>query len=198
MRVFPPKLRRLLHAFGRRGAKGNRRDFLLRRRARDPRGGLETSITSVDPEPRREVDALCQHTIRRPLEEVDVAVFDNLQPGDIVFMDGSHRVFTNSDSTVFFLDILPRLGDGVVVGIHDIFLPFDYPPNGETRSIPSNISSRRICWQKLRSSRPFFRARTSLPTATDITRDSSRAHTLREPPARGIGRSPRAWRSGSR
>lgn len=91
-------------------------------------GGLDTSITSVDPEPRQGVDALCERAIRCPLEDIDVAAFDNLQSGDVVFMDGSHRVFMNSDATVFFLDVIPRLPDGVVVGIHDIFLPFDYPP----------------------------------------------------------------------
>jgi hypothetical protein len=91
-------------------------------------GGLDTSITSVDPEPRQGVDTLCQRAIRRPLEDVDVAAFDNIKSGDVVFMDGSHRVFMNSDATVFFLDIIPRLDDGVVVGVHDIFLPFDYPP----------------------------------------------------------------------
>jgi predicted O-methyltransferase YrrM len=91
-------------------------------------GGLDTPITSVDPEPRQGVDALCQRAIRRPLEEVDLAVFDHIHSGDVVFMDGSHRVFMNSDATVFFLDVIPRLNDGVVVGVHDIFLPFDYPP----------------------------------------------------------------------
>ena len=33
----------------------------------------------------------------------------------------------NSDATVFFLEILPRLPGGVLVGIHDVFLPYDYP-----------------------------------------------------------------------
>jgi len=36
-------------------------------------------------------------------------------------------VFQNSDATVFFLDVLPRLKPGVVVHVHDIFWPFDYP-----------------------------------------------------------------------
>jgi hypothetical protein len=42
-------------------------------------------------------------------------------------MDGSHRVLMNSDATVFFLEVLPRLKPGVVVHMHDIFLPNDYP-----------------------------------------------------------------------
>jgi len=34
----------------------------------------------------------------------------------------------NSDATVFFLDVLPRLRSGVLIGIHNVFLPDDYPP----------------------------------------------------------------------
>ena len=33
----------------------------------------------------------------------------------------------NSDVTVFFIDILPRIKPGVVIHIHDINLPYDYP-----------------------------------------------------------------------
>ena len=47
--------------------------------------------------------------------------------GDVLFLDGSHRAFTGSDATVFFCDVLPRIAAGVLVGIHDIFLPDDYP-----------------------------------------------------------------------
>jgi hypothetical protein len=42
-------------------------------------------------------------------------------------MDGSHRCFMNSDVTVFFLEVLPLLRPGVILHIHDIVLPFDYP-----------------------------------------------------------------------
>jgi hypothetical protein len=50
-----------------------------------------------------------------------------LERGDIVFVDGSHRALMGSDVTVFFLEVLPRLPPGVVVHLHDIFLPYDYP-----------------------------------------------------------------------
>ena len=56
-----------------------------------------------------------------------------LQPGDVVFLDGSHRCFSNSDVTVAFLEVLPRLPAGVVVGIDDIYLPYDYPPDWSDR-----------------------------------------------------------------
>ncbi|WP_020174599.1 class I SAM-dependent methyltransferase [Methyloferula stellata] len=87
---------------------------------------LDTTIISVDPKPRANIDRLCDRVIRKPLEECDVQIFDELDEGDILFFDGSHRVFENSDVTVFFLEVLPRLKKGVFVHIHDIFLPSDY------------------------------------------------------------------------
>jgi hypothetical protein len=90
---------------------------------------LPTIISSIDPRPRAEIDALCQRKIRAPLEDCDLALFDELAAGDILFFDGSHRVFMNSDVTVFFLEVLQRLKPGVLVHIHDIFLPADYPPD---------------------------------------------------------------------
>jgi hypothetical protein len=90
---------------------------------------LPTTISSIDPRPRAEIDALCHRKIRAPLEDCDIALFDELSAGDILFFDGSHRVFMNSDVTVFFLEVMQRLKPGVLVHIHDIFLPADYPPD---------------------------------------------------------------------
>lgn len=86
-----------------------------------------TRLVSIDPHPRAECDDLCDQVIRTPLELLSLDDLPALERGDILFFDGSHRCFMNSDVTVFFLDILPRLPPGVKVGIHDIFLPFDYP-----------------------------------------------------------------------
>lgn len=88
--------------------------------------GLPTRLTSIDPQPRAEVDGLCDEVIRRPLENTNLAQFQTLEAGDILFLDSSHRAFQNSDVTVFFLEILPRLKPGVIVHIHDIYLPDDY------------------------------------------------------------------------
>ena len=92
------------------------------------RGGLSTKVVSIDPEPRAEINALCDEIVRTGLEDVDLKVFDRLGPGDILSFDGSHRCFTDSDVTVFFLDVLPRLPAGVIVHVHDIHWPKDYPP----------------------------------------------------------------------
>ena len=105
---------------------GNSTKF-ARRAVRDL--ALTTQVMSVDPNPRAEVDALCDRVIRQPLEDVDATLFDQLEEGDILFVDNSHRVFQNSDVTVFFLEILPRLKPGIVIHIHDVFLPYDYPLN---------------------------------------------------------------------
>ena len=88
--------------------------------------GLRTKLISIDPQPRNEIDQLCDQVIRKPLETCDMAMFQALEPGDIFFLDSSHRSFQGSDVTVFFLEILPRLKPGVIVHIHDIYLPYDY------------------------------------------------------------------------
>lgn len=103
---------------------GNSTKFAARARMD---GQLRAHFTSIDPFPRAEIDALCDTVIRQPLERVDAAVFGDLGAGDVVFMDGSHRVFMNNDVVTFFLEVLPSLAPGVLVGIHDIYLPFDYP-----------------------------------------------------------------------
>ena len=88
---------------------------------------LTTHLTSIDPEPRASINDLCDAVIREPFENVDLSLFDDLGDGDIVFFDGSHRVFTNSDTTVMLLEVFPNLKPGVLVHFHDIFLPHDYP-----------------------------------------------------------------------
>jgi hypothetical protein len=90
-------------------------------------GGLSTRLISIDPSPRAEVGHLVDETIREPLELADRSLLGDLVPGDVVFLDGSHRVFTGSDATVFTLDLLPALAPGVLVGVHDVYLPDDYP-----------------------------------------------------------------------
>lgn len=88
---------------------------------------LPTKIVSLDPYPRAEIDSLCDKVLREPLEDTDLSVFDVLEAGDMLFVDGSHHCCMNSDVAVFFLDVLPRLKAGVFVQFHDIFLPYDYP-----------------------------------------------------------------------
>jgi len=114
---------------------------VTRRAIRDH--GLRTKLISIDPQPRAEIDGLCDEVIRQPLERCDLSIIDRLQAGDIFFMDGSHRAFMNSDVTVFFLEVLPRLKPGVLVHIHDIFLPEDYRPHWIERFYPHRYWSEQ-------------------------------------------------------
>jgi hypothetical protein len=52
---------------------------------------------------------------------------ERLGPGDVLFIDSSHVVKTGSDAVHLYLGVLPLLPAGVVVHVHDIFLPNDYP-----------------------------------------------------------------------
>lgn len=89
--------------------------------------GLNTQIVSIDPMPRAEIDHLADVVIRQPFENIDYTNLIDLESGDILFIDNSHRILPNSDAMVFFMEILPNLKPGVIVHIHDIYLPYDYP-----------------------------------------------------------------------
>lgn len=92
------------------------------------KNGLATRITSIDPFPRANIDEISNVVIRKPVEELfDFNFIQTLQPNDILFIDNSHRSLPNSDVTVCFLDIIPLVPKGVIIHIHDIYLPFDYP-----------------------------------------------------------------------
>jgi hypothetical protein len=49
-----------------------------------------------------------------------------LEENDILFIDSSHVLKIGSDVQYEYLEILPRLNKGVIVHIHDIFLPAEY------------------------------------------------------------------------
>jgi predicted O-methyltransferase YrrM len=90
-------------------------------------------ITCVEPFPQRllgllRVGDMTRLTLMRsPVQDVDLPVFDQLRAGDVLFIDSTHVVKAGSDVGWLFLRVLPRLAPGVVVHVHDIFWPFEYP-----------------------------------------------------------------------
>jgi methyltransferase family protein len=91
-------------------------------------GELETKLTSIDPLPRVSVDHSANEVIQRNVEDVDVEVItESLEAGDVLFIDSSHRVVTGGDVPYLFLEVVPRLKPGVLIHVHDVFFPFDYP-----------------------------------------------------------------------
>lgn len=88
---------------------------------------LDTKIISVDPSPRADIDNLCHQFHRSRLEESNLELFSCLKAGDVLLVDNSHRCLQNSDANVFFTEVLPAVDPGVLIGIHDVLLPWDYP-----------------------------------------------------------------------
>ena len=63
----------------------------------------------------------------KKVQEVRLDVFDRLESGDILFIDTSHVVKTAGDVNYLFLEVVPRLNPGVIIHVHDIFFPKEYP-----------------------------------------------------------------------
>ena len=89
--------------------------------------GLATQLHSIDPVPRRHIDALCSQMTRSTVTQVPVETFMELGASDILFIDGSHLAMPGTDVDYLFGQVLPVLTPGVVVHVHDIFLPNGYP-----------------------------------------------------------------------
>jgi hypothetical protein len=93
--------------------------------------GLETKITVVDPAPRTDVRASADECVRQPVERSAIGERD-WSEGDVLFIDSSHICRTRGDIPYLFCQLIPRLPPGVLVHVHDIYLPFDYPNNRDS------------------------------------------------------------------
>jgi hypothetical protein len=92
--------------------------------------GGSMAITAVEPHPEllrtlvRGSDRL--EVVESPAQSVPVATFGALGDGDVLFIDCSHVLKTGSDVQFLYTDVLPALGEGVYVHLHDMFWPFEY------------------------------------------------------------------------
>jgi hypothetical protein len=86
-------------------------------------------ILAIDPAPRADIAGLPGvRVVPSTLQSAPPDLFDALAAGDILFIDSSHILMPGSDVDLLLNRVLPRLPAGVLVHIHDVFLPFDYPP----------------------------------------------------------------------
>ncbi|KMO43774.1 methyltransferase [Methylobacterium tarhaniae] len=92
-------------------------------------GGLATAITCIDPAPRAPLSGLGLHHEARLFGPEDAERAATLEPGDALFIDSSHVAMPGTDVDRLLLDVMPRLKPGVLVHLHDIFLPDAYPPD---------------------------------------------------------------------
>ena len=92
--------------------------------------GYNCELTSIEPFPAPYLkDGLNGLTrlIEKPVQQVPIDVFKTLEAGDILFIDSSHVVAMDSDVLYEFLQIVPQVAPGVLIHVHDIFTPLDYP-----------------------------------------------------------------------
>lgn len=73
------------------------------------------------------LESLPVEVTRERVEQVKLEHFARLRSGDILFIDSSHMVRPQGDVLFLYQEVLPRLASGVIVHIHDVFTPYDYP-----------------------------------------------------------------------
>jgi predicted O-methyltransferase YrrM len=91
--------------------------------------GHQTRLVSCDPYARGDgvqfVEGL-DELLPVPAEELSDR-FELLEAGDILFIDSSHTVRLGGDVVHLLCEVVPRLAPGVLVHLHDIYLPYQYP-----------------------------------------------------------------------
>jgi hypothetical protein len=93
--------------------------------------GLATELCVIDPAPRVPIEMIADRFVQKRLE--DVADELGLGAGTMLFIDSSHVVRTGGDIPVLFNQIVPGLPAGVIVHVHDVFIPWDYPASYQRR-----------------------------------------------------------------
>ena len=93
------------------------------------KNGHECELIAVEPYPNNVLKAGfpgLSELIPAKIQDIPLAELSKLEENDILFIDSSHVLKIGSDVQYEYLEILPRLNKGVIVHIHDIFLPAEY------------------------------------------------------------------------
>lgn len=91
--------------------------------------GSPCAFSCVDPFPSSALSSLRGlKLIPSMVQRLPLTFFDELRPGDVLSIDSTHAVKTGSDVIYLYLEVLPRLKPGVLIHVHDIFLPYLFPP----------------------------------------------------------------------
>jgi hypothetical protein len=90
--------------------------------------GKPVKITCIEPYPYEMLYTIPQiEIIAKEVQDVELSVFEELGPGDILFIDTSHIVKLDGDVPFLFLEVVPRLKKGVFIHVHDIPFPYNVP-----------------------------------------------------------------------
>lgn len=95
---------------------------------------LDASLCVIDPEPRTDVRECADRLILEKVENVPATEFvrDGEQPF-FLFVDSSHVTRAQGDIPYLYNSVIPRLPSGTSVHVHDVFIPYDYPPRYRAR-----------------------------------------------------------------
>ncbi len=102
--------------------------------------GLKVRITAIDPHPRADIESLGIEVKHVTLQAAGLAAFSDLEAGDVLSIDSSHILMPGSDVDLMLNCLLPTLPGGVLIHIHDIFLPDDYPREWEWRAYNEQLA----------------------------------------------------------
>src|SRR5262249_10853909 len=93
--------------------------------------GESCLLTCIEPFPSPLLRSIPEvhEVIPKRVQEVPIEIFRALGANDILFLDSSHSVKVGSDVNYLYLQVLPALRPGVLIHIHDIYLPFLVPPD---------------------------------------------------------------------
>ena len=83
--------------------------------------------TCIEPYEMPWLESTWVNIIRKKLENIDLNIFNELKENDILFIDSSHIIRPWWDVLTEYLQILPILNKWVLVHIHDILTPYEYP-----------------------------------------------------------------------
>ncbi|MDX1739183.1 MAG: class I SAM-dependent methyltransferase [Alphaproteobacteria bacterium] len=104
-------------------------------------GNIKCDLISIDPAPRADISDLSSVQITEcTIQNADLDVFKRLGAGDIVFVDSSHILMPGNDVDILFNHIIPLLPAGVLVHIHDMALPWDYPAAWQWRGYNEQLA----------------------------------------------------------
>jgi hypothetical protein len=90
----------------------------------------EPEVVAIEPYPNEALGRGfpgLNRLIQAKVQDVPLDLFTSLQEGDILFIDSTHSLKAGGDVQYEYLEILPRLQKGVLVHVHDISLPKNYP-----------------------------------------------------------------------
>jgi hypothetical protein len=113
-------------------------DIAIKRNQTEGKG---SKLIGIEPYPTPILEKIQIDLIKEQIETINLNFFEQLNAGNILFIDSTHTVKFGSDVCREILEILPALSSSVWIHFHDIFFPYDYPPNGFWKSVERGMNN---------------------------------------------------------